>query len=167
VADRREGHGVYEWPDGAKYEGYFKDGQHDGQGTYRVSVVEVFVYHYFLLWYTHHFLFPSSFRSFTVCRWFGIHRFLEAGSLPREWVRTVGTERLDCLSDIFGRSHSVFPLSFFAIVACSRSCTWSDGRVYSGMWSGGQAHGQGKETNPDGTIRHDGEWQHDSPLRLS
>jgi hypothetical protein len=33
------------------------------------------------------------------------------------------------------------------------------------MWASGQAHGNGKETNPDGTIRHDGDWQYDSPNR--
>ena len=29
----------------------------------------------------------------------------------------------------------------------------------------GQAHGHGKETNPDGSTRHDGEWSFDTPLR--
>jgi hypothetical protein len=29
----------------------------------------------------------------------------------------------------------------------------------------GQAHGRGKETNPDGTIRHDGVWSYDTPVR--
>ena len=29
----------------------------------------------------------------------------------------------------------------------------------------GQAHGHGIETNPDGSIRHDGEWQYDTPIR--
>lgn len=37
VADRRDGRGFYTWPDGAKYEGHFRDGQHDGEGEYRVS----------------------------------------------------------------------------------------------------------------------------------
>ena len=45
------------------------------------------------------------------------------------------------------------------------TCTWSDGRVYKGEWAMGQAHGQGKETNPDGTVRHDGLWQYDTPVR--
>jgi hypothetical protein len=26
----------YNWPDGAVYDGYFYDGQHDRQGTYKV-----------------------------------------------------------------------------------------------------------------------------------
>ena len=29
----------------------------------------------------------------------------------------------------------------------------------------GQAHGQGKEVNPDGSVRHDGEWKYDVPVR--
>jgi hypothetical protein len=41
----------------------------------------------------------------------------------------------------------------------------SDGRVYEGNWSNGQAHGKGREVNPDGTVRHDGEWQYDTPVR--
>ena len=44
-------------------------------------------------------------------------------------------------------------------------CKWSDGRHYEGEWSGGKAHGVGKETNPDGTIRHDGQWEYDRPIR--
>ena len=27
------------------------------------------------------------------------------------------------------------------------------------------AHGQGIETRPDGTIRHEGRWEHDRPIR--
>lgn len=34
------------------------------------------------------------------------------------------------------------------------------------MWAMGQAHGNGKEVNPDGTVRHDGEWQFDAPVRV-
>eukprot|EP00980_Cylindrotheca_fusiformis_P005479 scaffold1169_cov120-Cylindrotheca_fusiformis.AAC.29 len=29
----------------------------------------------------------------------------------------------------------------------------------------GQAHGKGKEVNPDGTLRHDGQWEYDRPIR--
>jgi hypothetical protein len=29
----------------------------------------------------------------------------------------------------------------------------------------GQAHGNGKETNPDGSVRHDGHWSYDAPVR--
>ena len=44
-------------------------------------------------------------------------------------------------------------------------CIWSDGRAYVGMWQMGKAHGHGKETNPDGSIRHDGLWSFDAPVR--
>jgi MORN repeat len=40
-----------------------------------------------------------------------------------------------------------------------------DGRVFSGNWHMGQAHGQGKEINPDGSIRHEGLWSYDRPIR--
>ena len=49
-------------------------------------------------------------------------------------------------------------------IVISRTCTWADGRVYTGEWVGGQAHGKGIETNPDGTVRHDGNWQYDNPV---
>lgn len=45
------------------------------------------------------------------------------------------------------------------------TCTWVDGRVYTGEWYQGQAHGRGREINPDGTVRHDGEWKYDQPVR--
>ena len=44
-------------------------------------------------------------------------------------------------------------------------CHWSDGRVYKGEWVNGQAHGKGKEIRPDGSIRHDGQWENDKPIR--
>lgn len=44
-------------------------------------------------------------------------------------------------------------------------CKWADGRVYVGEWVAGMAHGQGIETRPDGTIRHEGRWEHDRPIR--
>ena len=37
--------------------------------------------------------------------------------------------------------------------------------VYQGEWVNGKAHGQGKETRPDGSIRHDGLWENDKPIR--
>jgi hypothetical protein len=44
-------------------------------------------------------------------------------------------------------------------------CSWSDGRTYVGMWHMGQAHGQGKEMNPNGSIRHEGIWSYDVPVK--
>jgi len=44
-------------------------------------------------------------------------------------------------------------------------CHWSDGRVYTGDWENGKAHGYGKEVRPDGSIRHDGKWEMDKPIR--
>ena len=39
-----------------------------------------------------------------------------------------------------------------------------DGRVYLGDFSEGARHGYGKELYPDGTLRYEGEWNHDEPL---
>jgi hypothetical protein len=44
-------------------------------------------------------------------------------------------------------------------------CCWSDGRRYSGEWMNGKAHGQGTEIRPDGSVRHDGQWENDKPIR--
>jgi hypothetical protein len=44
-------------------------------------------------------------------------------------------------------------------------CKWADARYYRGEWENGRAHGYGKETRPNGTIRHDGEWKNDRPVR--
>lgn len=44
-------------------------------------------------------------------------------------------------------------------------CCWSDGRIYKGEWANGKAHGYGKEIRPDGSIRHDGKWENDKPIR--
>ena len=46
-------------------------------------------------------------------------------------------------------------------------CRWSDGRSYRGEWKDGRANGYGVETRPNGTIRHDGEWKDDRPIRDS
>ena len=44
-------------------------------------------------------------------------------------------------------------------------CTWKDGRVYKGEWKEGKAHGFGVEKRSNGTIRHEGMWEHDHPVR--
>ncbi|GAX15450.1 hypothetical protein FisN_8Lh250 [Fistulifera solaris] len=44
-------------------------------------------------------------------------------------------------------------------------CIWADGRCYRGEWKDGWAHGYGVEMRADGTIRHDGEWKRDKPVR--
>jgi hypothetical protein len=84
VADRREGQGLYTWPDGAKFEGSFRDGQHDGEGEYLVSKKTIFlggfgccrrISLFFILLF-----------ACVVCRWIGIHGFLERGSVSWCWV---------------------------------------------------------------------------------
>jgi len=47
------------------------------------------------------------------------------------------------------------------------TCTWEDGRYYKGEWKDGAAHGKGVETYVDGTVRHDGLWLNDLPVRNS
>lgn len=50
---------------------------------------------------------------------------------------------------------------------CAVQCRWADGRSYRGEWKEGRANGYGVETRPNGTIRHDGEWRDDRPIRDS
>ncbi|CAB9528198.1 whole genome shotgun sequence [Seminavis robusta] len=45
------------------------------------------------------------------------------------------------------------------------TCSWEDGRCYRGEWRNGMAHGKGIETYADGTVRHDGQWVDDEPVR--
>jgi MORN repeat len=73
---------------------------------------------------------------------------------------TMVNEVLLCFVSAFGwiHAHSAF-LSGYG------QCTWSDGRAYIGMWQMGRAHGHGKEINPDGSIRHDGLWSSDMPVK--
>jgi len=44
-------------------------------------------------------------------------------------------------------------------------CVWADGRCYRGEWYQGQAHGYGVEIRANGTVRHEGEWYKDRPIR--
>jgi hypothetical protein len=44
-------------------------------------------------------------------------------------------------------------------------CVWADGRCYRGEWRRGHAHGYGIEIRRDGTVRHEGEWRDDRPVR--
>ncbi len=44
-------------------------------------------------------------------------------------------------------------------------CIWTDGRVYKGEWRDGKAHGYGVEKRVDGTVRHEGMWNNDIPVR--
>ena len=54
---------------------------------------------------------------------------------------------------------------FILSVDFVQQCHWADGRVYKGEWENGKAHGYGLEIRPDGSIRHDGEWKEDVPIR--
>jgi len=44
-------------------------------------------------------------------------------------------------------------------------CVWGDGRTYQGDWKQGKADGYGIEKRNDGSIRHEGMWKQDVPLR--
>merc|ERR1712241_698072 len=41
--------------------------------------------------------------------------------------------------------------------------TWNDRGWYVGNWCEGEIHGRGKEVRPDGSLRHDGEWERGQP----
>ena len=44
---------------------------------------------------------------------------------------------------------------------------WGDGHIYKGEWIDGKKHGYGVENRPDGSVRHDGQWENDKPILLS
>jgi hypothetical protein len=44
-------------------------------------------------------------------------------------------------------------------------CTWPDGSVYLGEWNMGKTHGHGIELRANGSVRHEGLFENDEPLR--
>lgn len=124
------GKGHYTWPDGASYQGEFREGQHNG---------------------------------------YGVYQFADGSKYSGEWseVRT----HIVCLSSLRTPRFVVLKLSLASFLFHqglyngNGTLEWSDGRIYSGAWQSGQAHGFGKEVNPDGSIRHEGEWSFDRPVR--
>lgn len=56
-------------------------------------------------------------------------------------------------------------LSLMVTIGRFSQCRWTDGRVYKGNWVEGKASGYGVEIRPDGSIRHDGQWEDDKPIR--
>mmetsp|Transcript_24771 Transcript_24771/g.37745 ORF Transcript_24771/g.37745 Transcript_24771/m.37745 type:complete len:329 (+) Transcript_24771:54-1040(+) len=42
---------------------------------------------------------------------------------------------------------------------------WADGTRYVGEWVDDDMHGRGKKTRSDGTVIHDGMWNHDNPVQ--
>ena len=43
--------------------------------------------------------------------------------------------------------------------------TWACGDKYVGEWKNDKKHGQGTDTNANGTIKHSGEWVNDKPKK--
>ena len=41
--DKQNGYGILEWRDGDKYEGFFKDGEFSGKGTYYYNLQDSFI----------------------------------------------------------------------------------------------------------------------------
>lgn len=44
-------------------------------------------------------------------------------------------------------------------------CTWPDGSIYLGEWKNGKTHGHGIEWRADGSVRHEGLFEDDEPVR--
>jgi hypothetical protein len=133
--DLRQGKGRYWWPDGACYEGDFVAGQHHGTGTYEFAD-------------------GSKYSGM----WSG---GLYNGQGTLEWSDgRVYTGK---------RSTDERVGTCFDLTVCSQDFLMAlsplPSQLLSGEWKDGQAHGHGKETNPDGSIRHDGEWHFDRPVR--
>jgi hypothetical protein len=70
---------------------------------------------------------------------FGIYKFSNGSVYTGEWLS--------------GKYHGV------------GECIWPNNRWYRGEWKEGKAHGYGVEIRPDGTVRHDGLWYEDRPIR--
>lgn len=64
-----------------------------------------------------------------------------------------------------GRMGVVIKGSYAGAVTSSSSRNSSD-TLFDNCreWLNGMAHGKGVETNPDGDVRHDGQWFEDEPV---
>ena len=72
------------------------------------------------------------------------------------------------LPSIAGKSSMLSISSNNSLCPCTLSFAYLVVRLLvsiTGEWHMGQAHGRGRETNPDGTVRPDGQWSYDGPVR--
>ncbi|CAB9510688.1 MORN repeat protein [Seminavis robusta] len=138
----RHGSGTYQWKDGRTYAGSFcRDNRH-GQGTYTWPCGAVYSGEY------HH-----GVRQ-------GYGKYLE----PTEGISFMGDWKQ-------GSYHGYGVLTSTILTEDEKDNQTNKGistdlpkRIYRGNFVKGQAHGHGVEVNPDGTIRHDGEWKNGTPL---
>lgn len=69
-----------------------------------------------------------------------------------------------CLVRMVFFLHLISLFLSLSLLGAYLECVWPDGRLYKGDFHENAAHGYGIEYNPDGTIRHDGLWDHDAPV---
>lgn len=145
VADQRHGRGLYRWRDGRIYEGEFANNLRHGQGC--------------LQWLDGSYYegsFKKGEQSGKGTYVFKGGRY--TGEFERGQYHGCGEITWDQGPNIGykgaferGQYHGYGEM------------TW-DGRTYKGEWKHGMANGKGIETDHNGHITHQGEWQDDEPI---
>ena len=143
--DKRHGKGKFIWPDGAVYKGDFMNGQREGEGIYVFADGGEY---------------EGMWKDGTCITVFFV--LIIAVVI----VVVVATIPSKCFFNI----PSSFCHPFIVSIITGKydgigTCTWQDGRCYHGEWRTGMAHGKGRETYPNGKVRHEGDWIDDEPVR--
>lgn len=135
----RHGSGTYTWSDGRSYAGTFAQDQRHGQGSYTWPCGANYCGAY-----------DHGVRT-------GYGKYLD----PTEGISYQG----DWRAGVY-QGYGVLTTAIVPDVQPGENGSDVDlpKRVYRGNFDNGQAHGQGVEILPDGTIRHDGMWKQGVPI---
>jgi hypothetical protein len=115
---KRDGEGTYSWADGSKYKGEWKDGKRDGEGTYT---------------YPDGRRYEGEFKDGKFCGQGELtYPYPDGRRYEGQWK--------------YGKKHGEGTYSY------------PDGRRYEGEWENGKKHGEGTYSWVDGS-RYEGEWK--------
>ena len=155
VEDKRHGKGRFEWPDGATYTGDFFRGQREGHGKYTFSDGGYYAGGWVDGQYEGFggmFVLYGHLLDIRLC---SCH--FHACMMPCRCVVMLLMFLTNASYYCADSYHSIYVLS-------SLEFHYADGRSYKGEWKAGMAHGQGVETNSDGSVRHNGQWTRNEPV---
>ncbi|CAB9507603.1 Kinesin light chain [Seminavis robusta] len=132
--------------DGDLYEGELRNDHKHGMGTMRFADGRVFEGEYIR---------GQMFE--------GTMTYADGSTYEGSWVDGMRHGRGVCVFTDGGTYKGVFKEGEFD---GQGKMMWADGGWFEGQWRNGQMHGKGKEIRPDGTLRHEGEWWKNMPVRI-
>lgn len=153
TGDLQNGEFVYEWSDGRRYEGSWKDGKVCPSCVVCQSLKCI-------LSLTH----PPVFSSVkTQFHGLGVHTWPNGG----KYVGQYKVSNDLCLNLLVTRPirHSSLFNTQNGLKWGYGVYDWSDGSKYEGQFASGKRNGQGAQLNADGSIYHNGLWRDDEPIR--